>query len=288
MGRIGRFLSGASFLFRGFYTLLKGGRIRRWAIAPLVLNALLFVVLLAFGVWAAVHYTGEATGDSWWGSVLQVLAAFGAVAVMVTVTFFTFGMVAALAAAPFNELISQGTERILTGDTGEIRDRAFLSEMLRAGFAALKMFLLEMAVVIPAMVLLLIPVAGPLLFAVPAGFFMALTYMDYSLDRRKLGVGSKLSFCLKHFAEVMGFGTLVYACMLVPFLNVLTVPVAAVGGTRLFLRLNGDEPRADPQLPSEAGAPPPPPPHGAPSSPDRHSATSGLPAPPESASPSSS
>ncbi len=277
MGRIGRFLSGASFLFRGLSTLLKGGRIRRWAIAPLVLNALLFMLLLAFGVWAAVHYTGEATGDSWWGSLLQILAAFGAAAVMLTVTFFTFGMVAALAAAPFNELISQGTERILTRDTGEIRDRGFLSEMLRAGLSALKMFLLEMAVVIPAMFLLLIPVAGPLLFAVPAGFFMALTYMDYSLDRRKLGVGSKLSFCLKHLPEVMGFGVLVYACMLVPFVNVLTVPVAAVGGTRLFLSLKGDDPRGGPQLPSEAGAPPAPSAKGAPSSPGR---TSSTPAPP--------
>jgi CysZ protein len=248
---VGRFLVGTTFLFRGLCTLLRGGRIRRWAIAPLVLNGLLFVALMFAGVWAAVHYTGQAAGENWWSALLQWLAALGAAAVLLTVAFFTFGLVAALVAAPFNELISQGTERILTGRTGELKDRGFMAEMARAGLSALKMFAMEMAVVIPAMLLLLVPLVGPLIFAVPAAFFLALTYMDYSLDRRKLGVRAKIAFCIGHFPEVMGFGLLTYVCTLIPFVNVLTVPVAAVAGTRLFLRLSDGAKESASQAPSE-------------------------------------
>ncbi len=235
-GALTRFFRGSTYLFRGMGTLLVGSGMRRWAILPLLVNFFVFAVVLVSSVWAAAHYASRLSETSWglvWGS-LGGLAAF---LVILLICFFSFGLIAPVFAAPFNELLSQATEKRIAGDTGELKDRSFAAEMTRALWSAVKMFLLEMIVVLPAMLLLLIPFLGAVLFALPAGFFIALAYLDYSLDRRKLGVRRKLSFCRRHTADILGFGIVTYAFMMIPFLNVLMIPVAAVGGTRLFLDL---------------------------------------------------
>ncbi len=235
-----RFFTGSTYFFRGLGTLLGGGGLRRWAVLPVVVNFFVFVGIGALTLWTAWRYASQIAEGGWgtlWGT-LAVILTFLAVLV---IGFFAFGMVATVVAAPFNELISQATERRFAGSTGEVKDRAFAADMLRAAWAATKLFLMEMAVIIPAMVLLLIPVAGQILFALPAAFFLALAYLDYPLDRRKLGLRQKLAFGWRHLPEVMGFGLVTYLAMLVPILNVLMIPVAAVGATRLFLDVSGKE-----------------------------------------------
>jgi len=264
-GALTRFFGGSTYLFRGMGTLLAGSGMRRWAVCPLLINALVFSLVMVGGVWVAAHYASQLSETTWgvlWGSLAGVLAFL----MILIVCFFTFGLVAPVFAAPFNELLSQHTEMRITGTTGEFKDRAFAAEMLRALWSAIKMFMLEMTVVLPAMLLLLIPFLGAVLFALPAGFFIALAYLDYPLDRRKLGVRRKLAFCRRHTADVMGFGILTYLVTMVPFVNVLMIPVAAVGATRLFLDLAGRDPElsyAPSPAPAEgvalgasAGAPP--------------------------------
>jgi CysZ protein len=257
---IGRFFIGAFYLFRGMGTLITGSGLRRWAVLPILVNLFVFCLVAVVSVWAAAHYARQLSETNWglvWGS----LAGLVAFALILILGFFTFGLVAPVFAAPFNELLSQRTETRFTGSTGELKDRPFVAEMLRALVSAITIFLLEMLVVIPALLLLFIPFAGVFLFAIPAGFFLALAYMDYSLDRRKLRLRHKLAFCWRHSPEVMGFGLMTYACMLVPFVNVLLIPVAAVAGTRLFVDLARTEPDKGylpaSSPPDEAAAPEP-------------------------------
>jgi CysZ protein len=253
LGSAARFFAGAAYLFRGIGTLVAGGGLRRWAVLPLLVNALLFTLVGAVSVWAAAHYASSLVeeGNAWLGALAGVLAFL----LVLVIFFFTFGLLAPLVAAPFNELLSQATERRETGASGEIRDRSFAADMLRAAWSATKLFLLEMAVVCPALLLLLIPLVGKVLFALPTSFFLALNYVDYPLDRRKLGLLQKLAFCWRHFAETMGFGLATCLIMLVPFVNVLMIPVAVVGATRLFVSLCPEEVRSG-YLPAPPGAAP--------------------------------
>jgi CysZ protein len=248
-GRLTKFASGVSCLFRGLADLATCPGMWPWALLPLVLNLLVFSLVLVAAVWAAAHYA-SGLSESGWGVLWGSLAGLAAFALVLLLSFFTFGLVAPVLAAPFNEMLSQQAERRLTGSTGELKDRPLATELLRAAWSATKLFLLEVAVVFPALLLLLIPFAGVVLFAIPAGLFIALAYLDYPLDRRKLGVRQKLAFCRRHAAEVMGFGLTAYLVMMVPFLNVLMIPVAAVAGARLFVDLTREEARR--------GYPPPP------------------------------
>lgn len=238
----GRFLRGAAWLPRGAGTVLAGRGLLRWAVLPILASLFAFVILLAGAVWLAAHFAGQAGGGGW-GTLWGWLAGVGAFLVVIVAGFFTFGMLAALVAAPFNEILSQATERLLTGSTGEVRDRSFAADMLRAALAAARLFALEVLAAALCLLLFLVPVAGavlsPVLFAAQGAFFLALAFLDYPLDRRKLGVRGKLAFCRRHAAEVMGFGAAVYLVMMVPLLNVLMVPAAAAGATRLYLDAAG-------------------------------------------------
>ncbi len=234
MSRTARFLRGASFLFKGLGTLVVGSGLRRWAVIPIAINTILFAGAGYLAVRLGVHY-GGLVSEGWLGTVGAAAAGIGAFLLFVIVGFFTFGMVAIVISAPFNELLSQATERRATGSTGEVDKLPFAADMVRAGLAAARLFAVEMAATIPALPLLLIPVAGAIAFGVLASFFLALAFLDYPLDRRKLGVGDKLGFCSKHLAEVLGFGAITYVMMMVPLVNVATIPVASVGATLLFL-----------------------------------------------------
>jgi len=238
MSRFARFFRGAGFLFRGFALLFSCPRAGVLALVPLVTSLVAFLAIGALGVWLAGHYGGRLAGGGW-GTLWAWTAGVLAFLAFLVAGFFTFGMIASLAAAPFNGLLSEAVEKHLTGGTGEVRDRGPAAEVLRSGVSAGKLFALEFGVMIPALVLLLVPIVGALVYAAMAGFFLALNYLDSPLDRRKLGLRRKLAFCGEHRAEVMGFGVLVYLAMLVPLVNLLAVPAAAAGATGLFVALNG-------------------------------------------------
>ncbi|MBN1810106.1 MAG: EI24 domain-containing protein [Planctomycetes bacterium] len=240
LGAARRFFRGSGYVFRGAATLFRGKGLLRWAVLPIAINCLVFAGATALAVWAAAHYAGQAV-DGAWGVVLAWAAGIGASIVMAAAGILTFGLAANVIAAPFNELLSQATERLMTGETGEVKDRPFAADMARAGLAAVKLFLLEMAVTAPALLLLFVPVIGAVLFAAPASYFLALAFLDYPLDRRKLSLKEKVRRTERHMAEVLGFGLPAYLLMLVPVVNLVTVPAAVAGATRLYLDVMGED-----------------------------------------------
>lgn len=237
MSPVRRFLRGAGFLFSGFATLLATPGTKRLAVLPIAASVLVFAALGAGGVWLAARL-GSAMADGAWGTFWAWVTGVVALAAFAVFWLFAFGMFTALVAAPFNELISQRVELALTGSTGEVADgRGVSAGMLRAALAAGKLLAAELAVMLPALVLLFIPVLGVALYGAPACFFLALGHLDRPLDRRRLGLRRKLSFCWANLPETLGFGAAAYLGMMVPLFNLLTIPAAAAGATRLYLDL---------------------------------------------------
>jgi len=231
-----RFICGVNCLFRGAWILLTRPGLKRWAVAPILLSILVFIGFVTAASWVAAHYGAE-VGHGWWGTIASIAAGTAAFIATLLIGFFTYAIVANIVASPFNDVLSHKTEMLLAGTTGEVRGVSFTRDTLRMILSALKLAVVQAAIVVPALVLLLIPVIGVFAFAVPASVLLGLTFLDYPLERRKVSTGGKLSFCWKHFAEVLGFGAVTYALMLVPIVNVLVIPPAAVGATVLYLRL---------------------------------------------------
>jgi CysZ protein len=63
---------------------------------------------------------------------------------------------------------------------------------------------------------------------------MSLQFTAYSMDRRFYTVAQRKAFQRHHRARTLGLGSMAFALMLVPVVNALFIPVAAVAGTMLF------------------------------------------------------
>ena len=83
-----------------------------------------------------------------------------------------------------------------------------------------------------------LPVFGSIAYAV-VGFLWAswaasMEFTGYAMDRRHLGLSRKWEILRRNPAPAFGFGIVTVVFLMIPFLNVLVVPVGAVGGTMLF------------------------------------------------------
>ncbi len=102
--------------------------------------------------------------------------------------------------APFNDLISQKTEELVTGTFTDTPFSAIqlFKDSLRSVYHSLKILALYLGLLLAALVLLLIPGIGSLLFTAAgtllSAFMLSWEYLNYPLDRRKLSWKEKSRF----------------------------------------------------------------------------------------------
>jgi CysZ protein len=215
----------------------------KFAIAPSVIGTVLFA-----GAYAALyHFGGSFAGahqDGPWYirtlvGALFVLAAVGAAVVLL----FLFAKIASAIASPFNDLISDKTEQLVSDRYVEtpFSSIALMKNSARAIRHSFKLLAIQAAVLACSFLLLLVPLAGAFLFPVAgallSSFLMAFEYLGYSMDRRGYTWNEKKAFLRAHRSPALGFGLGCVATTTIPFVNLLFIPIAAVGGTLLFLEL---------------------------------------------------
>ena len=155
-----------------------------------------------------------------------------------------------LATAPLLERLSRKVEAQLGGRGAGRRpaDRWDFAASMRSG-------LVFVGASVVALVLAVVPLAGPLLSAAVSAPLPAYQAMDPVLDRRDLRFAAKRRWHLDWRGENLGFGLAALVALLVPVLNALLPPALAVGATRLVLDLEGleaERPDAAP-APDEGG-----------------------------------
>ncbi|MBU4383988.1 MAG: sulfate transporter CysZ [Proteobacteria bacterium] len=235
---------------RSFWAPMWGLRLlwdhkRLWplAAAPFFLNLILFG--LAF--WLSYAYLGDWVrgllpgGDGWWWAALLYLLLVLVVLALLVVQIYLFAVVGRVVSAPFLELLTRRTEALAQGmppgapwsDGGLVRD------VMRVLRQSLKRLLIYLAVMLPLLLLNLIPGVGAMAYAVLAwlftAYFLALEFMDYPLDRRGLSLKEKSRYVRGMGLGWLGFGSAVLVMGLIPVVNFALLPLAAMGGTLLYL-----------------------------------------------------
>src|SRR3990172_12140527 len=108
-------LRGATYVFRGYGLITRPG-LRRFVVAPLLVNMLIFASLL----WLGIDQFGNLmdlllpSGESRWAVLARfaLWLLFAAAALLIII--FTFTLLANLVAAPFNGLLSEKVEEQVT------------------------------------------------------------------------------------------------------------------------------------------------------------------------------
>ena len=100
--------------------------------------------------------------------------------------------------------------------------------------------MIYLAVMLPLLLINFIPGVGAAVYAVLAwlftAYFLALEFMDYPLDRRGLSLGAKVAATCGAWGWAgWAIGSAVLVMGLVPVVNFALLPLAAMGGTLLYL-----------------------------------------------------
>ncbi len=251
----GSFLTGLTDPWRGLRFLIHHPRLWPWAVIPFAVSLLLYLGVLAllwhvFSGWLEGLLPQEGAG---WQALAWVITAIFWIAAL-WLSALTFVPVAVVVAGPFNDLLSEKTERLHRGvAVDEPFSLRLMVRSLRVGITGSLMRALTLALLlIFALCFNLIPVIGTLTAAALSAFFTArylsLEFTSYSMDRRLYTWPQQRDYLRRFRGRTLGFGAMAFVIMLVPLLNALFIPISAVAGTILFCdtELAGERTGRDP------------------------------------------
>lgn len=236
----------------GFFAPLRAARflggenrdLRKFCVLPALLNALLLVVLVVL----AILYGDDLLNWVWhepqgWLRALYFLARILAVGVLLVVAYGLFLLTGALLAGPFNDYLSEQTEKRLRqiGAEAPFSWRLFLQDLLFATWDGLRELSLYALLLLGLLLLNVLPVVGSALHFILGGgvtlFFLALECVSPALSRRRYSFPQRWGIIWRHRWLMFGLAGAVTLLMLIPLVNFLVLPLAVVAGTMLFVDL---------------------------------------------------
>jgi len=219
----------------------------KYALIPFLINVLVF----GLAVYLSWHY-GEVflnqvipKGEAWYWALLFYLSLGLLGFLLILLAIFTFTVVGALIAGPFNEALSEKTEEILVGRVSESADpdRGSLFNFFRllrrtsfSLFESLKEVSFFALIGLCTFFFNFIPGLGTALNTLWIWIFLAFEFLSYPLSRRDYSFRQKRQIVWRHLSLALGFGLGVFLILLIPLLNFVCIPVSVVGGTLLYVR----------------------------------------------------
>ena len=233
----GNVAHGAGYLVRGA-KMLKHPALRLFVFIPLLVNIVIFGSL----IWYGLGYLDELMTD-WLGRIPQWLDFIRWILwplIGLTVSLLTgylFTAVALLIASPFNALLAEKAEELVTGRPVDSLEGlgAALAAVPRSIVRELSklVYYLPMALFVLLVSFVLSPLA-PFLWFLLGAWMMSIQFVDYPMDNHQLSFADVKEAVRSRRLSSMGFGGLVALCTGIPIINFFVVPAAVVGATLLW------------------------------------------------------
>lgn len=216
-------------LLQGFGLLLKP-EMRKFIIAPLVINLLLFGLALAVGV----HYFSifiEHVIPHWLDFLVWLLWPLFALSFMLVV-YFSFTLIANVIASPFYGILA---EQALVQIEGRIQtaEQVALHKAIAGGITSslqrLGYFMLR---AIPLLILFVIPginLAAPFLWMGFSAWVVAQEYMAYPMEAKGFDFSQQRELVKSMRLGLLSFGGLIVLGLAIPVLNIFIPPAAVIG-----------------------------------------------------------
>ena len=230
-------MQGAACLGRGV-KLIRHPQVRLYVIMPLLINVILFGGLIWFGYqqfsplveWLISFVPGFLDFLRWiiWLFITLLTA---------IIVFFTFTPIANIVAAPFNALLSEKIEIMLTGKaiSSEISfltmvKNSLLSQLGKLLYIALWSLALLLFSLIP-----LVNFAAPFLWVLFGSWLLSLEYLDYPMGNHDLSFSRQKQLLSSRKGLALGYGGSVMVLTSIPLINFIVMPVAVAGATLLYV-----------------------------------------------------
>lgn len=231
-------LNGSAYFFKGF-ELIRTKGIRRFVFIPLAINLLLFSFAFYYllnQIDYLMQWIDRAIPSwlSWLSVVLWPLAIFSTLVIF----SFVFSAVANWLAAPFNGLLSERVEVLLSGSSANEDDglTAIIKDLPRTLSREWQKFKYYLPRAIGFFILLwLIPVIGQILWFLFIAWMMAIQYKDYPFDNHKISFSQMKLSLQANQGLSYSFGMTVTLFSMIPIINLIVMPVAICGATALWV-----------------------------------------------------
>ncbi|MCI0338607.1 MAG: EI24 domain-containing protein [Acidobacteria bacterium] len=201
------------------------------SLIPIVITVVLLVLLALASAWMV----GELIADDL-GGELRTFAQALIFVLALLLGYFFYLPVARVLLAPFSEALSR---RAHTINSGGMNYQSPLG-WARAMWEGLKLVMFQATIVLAALVLGLIfpPVGAPFGIAM-AIFTCGLDFFDVPLSARGLPFRRKLGVIWRNKSLAIGFGIAAYLSLLIPVVNLLSLPAGVIGATLLADAIEG-------------------------------------------------
>ena len=235
----GNIAQGASYLSRGA-RLLTHPSLRLFVIIPLLVNIVIFGSLITLGFSYLSGLMDSLLGaiPDWLDFIEWILWPLIGITVSL-ITGYLFTAVALIIASPFNALLAEKAEELVTGqrvDSLEGLGPALLA-VPRGIFREIAKLLYYVPMALLVLVLSFIPginAVAPVLWFVLGAWMMSIQFVDYPMDNHQLSFADVKEAVRARRLSSMGFGGGVALCTGIPIVNFFVVPAAVVGATLLW------------------------------------------------------
>lgn len=254
---------GLTLPFRAARFLLFTQGLKRYAILPLIANIILYILAVSVFLyflwnWNMYEVNWQFLGPvggwlsravNWMGWLVKLVVAMLAVGA----AFFTFTAVGMALASPLNDILSEKVEATYIGGKEKMEKplRFTVKAALRSVGDSLGTLGKQLFFTLLTLPFLFIPLVGFIPLFLVGGYFAAYGYLDSAMARNFLRPRHKQLLVDGRFWEVLGFGVMMQALFVIPFLGMLLMPVGVTGGTLLYCTEDWDG------LLARAGTPPP-------------------------------
>ncbi len=238
---------------RGFLYPFRAGKfikghpvLLKYILVPFLINVVVLSIAVYWGLSffnsIVVHYIPQ--GDAWYWVILSYFIWTLAILLTMVLVFFVFTVTGAVIASPFNDILSEKTEELLTGIPNEepFIFKVFLKDALHMVMDESKKILIFVILMIFLLTLNLVP-GGALPYSILSVlltiFFLVVEYTGYIFARKHLTFRDQRRFIFSRKFLMLGFGAGVMGVLAVPFLQFFCIPLGVVGATQLWYDLSG-------------------------------------------------
>ena len=227
---------GFHYLFRGFSMLWRKG-IRRYVMLPALINLILFIILLGTGI----HFINYAVHllPHWLHWLKWIVDPLFFIATSIALVYI-FTIISNLIGAPFNSLLSEKIETMITGE--KPNEDEGIKDAIKDIPRTLKREWHKILYYIPRAILLLIltfipviNIAAGVLWFIFSSWMMAIEYLDYPLDNHRTTFQETKQHLQKNCLPSLGFGFAVAIASMIPIVNFVVMPAAVIGATQMYI-----------------------------------------------------
>jgi len=239
---IASFGRGFAYPFRAARFLLTRPGLLKYLAVPFAINLLIFSLGVYFGIdlFDGLLDRYLPGGEAWYWILLNYLVWIVAFLLTAVLVFFSFTVVGNLLASPFNEILSERVEELVTGMTSDqpFSFTRFWSDARHAIGVELKKQVFFIGGMIALFMVNLMPAFGPPVYAVAAPlftlFFLVVEYLAFVLMRKQMTFSGQQGYVFKRPVLMLGFGCGVFCLLAIPLLQFFCIPLAVVGATLLW------------------------------------------------------